>query len=85
MNNFHLQVIAIYFKIQPGSKIFLEVNFRKETTVQCIATQGQAPRMAGIINTVNRWVRSYYLQYSQNGKQWKLYKSTFEKAYMSLG
>lgn len=49
-----------------------------------IAIQGQAPQMEGVINTDNRWVTGFYVQYSIDGIKWKLFKGTaLERSYMT--
>ena len=53
------------------------------TILEFVAIQGQAPRMEGVINTANRWITSFYIQYSTDGEKWKLYKSTLERNYMT--
>jgi len=67
----------------PGSKTYLQIDLGKIKSVSNIATQGQAPHMAGLKNTVNRWVTHFYVQYSNDGEKWKLFKARLERQYMT--
>ena len=50
-----------------GQNQFLQIDLKKTELIGMIATQGS--------HSMDRWVKSYFLRYSEDGSHWNFYNN----------